>query len=692
MPNEEPRFDDSSEQPFDRVERREYLRGSAAALAATGLGAGAGSTVASAGAVQGEASTADGTVVEDFERTDPLAEYGGRESLYRTTSAAYEGSTALINDGGSYGSLVSTSGLGTYPERGDDVTCYFDNADDDNFMAVHLFAQSETDVPDSYAVGLGGAGGWRIWRLQDGSTDVIASQDLSTSEQIDGWYRAEIQTDSTTIYADLYDDATDELLASIQADDTTYTSGGIGFRSRGNGEVWDYVTHVDQANESVVEDFERSDPLAEYGGRDGALSSTSTSVYEGSQALVNDSGSFAGVASTAGLGEYPERGDQVTYYFDNAADDNFVAVHLFAQSETDNPDSYIVAISGAGAWRMWLREGGSHEIIADQDLPASDQISGWYRAEVWTDSTTVYADLYDDANDELLASIQADDTTYSSGGIGFRSAGNGEVWDYVVRKSDDGGDDETYLIDYDQYADPDDVYNVNDNRSGIPPEFVSQPTYSGGSTLRTEFSSAQKTANVEYRFPEHPEHDGLNQYDMAEELFVRFKIYPQGIRLSQYDTMRIFWLPLTNGSGSSGGGYPDGTNGWSNAIGFSHRNGSPAPDGYNFFSYAYHMDGSGDFRMTDEPVWMDQWNEIAGYVRCNTYSGGSANADGVMRYWVNGTLAFEDTTMRFTTADDNLIEGTGPLGYVVGDDQSGNALVYDLHEFAIDYNPGRQLE
>ncbi|UHQ97943.1 hypothetical protein HYG81_01700 [Natrinema zhouii] len=233
-------------------------------------------------------------------------------------------------------------------------------------------------------------------------------------------------------------------------------------------------------------------------------------------------------------------------------------------------------------------------------------------------------------------------------------------------------------LDYGQYSTPSDVYNVDDNRSGIPPEFVSSPTTDSEQSLRTEFSSAQKTANLEYRFEE-------NGYDMPSEVYTRFDIYPDGIRLEANDTVRIFWLPLTNGTGSSGGDSTSGTNGWSNAIGFANRNDSPAPDGYNFFSYSYHMDrsGSGDFEMTSAPIWMDQWNEVEGYVRCNTVSNGQANRDGVMRYWVNGELAFERTGMRFTTSDDNRIEGVGPLGYVVGSNLSGGALVYDGHEIAI---------
>ena len=238
-----------------------------------------------------------------------------------------------------------------------------------------------------------------------------------------------------------------------------------------------------------------------------------------------------------------------------------------------------------------------------------------------------------------------------------------------------GADRRRIAIDYGDFDDPAAVYDVNDNRSGIPPEFVSSPTAVSDQALRTEFANDSKTANLEFRFRE-------RGYEAPTELYTRFYVFPQDIALGQDDTVRMFWAPLTDGDGSSGGGATDGTNGWSNAIGFANRDNSPAPDGYNFFSYSYHMDnsGSGDFEMTDVPVWMDEWNEIECYVRCNSFTNGAAEPDGVMRYWVNDELAYERTDFRFTTSEDNLIEGCGPLGYTVGDGLAGSALLYDGHE------------
>lgn len=229
-------------------------------------------------------------------------------------------------------------------------------------------------------------------------------------------------------------------------------------------------------------------------------------------------------------------------------------------------------------------------------------------------------------------------------------------------------------VDYDEYAEPSAVYDVNDVRGSYVPEFVPERTTRHDRSLRTEFTGDSKIANCEYRFPEHVG-------EQQDEIYTRFTVYPEGFDLGADDTVRMFWAPLTNGGGSSGGGTATGENGWSNAIGFANRNDSPAPEGYKFFSYAYHMDGSSDFQMTDAVVRMDEWNEIECHVVTNSYDGGTAAADGEMRYWVNGELAFEDASMRFTTSDDNRIEAVGPLGYMIG--SGGGALYYGDHQIGL---------
>lgn len=227
--------------------------------------------------------------------------------------------------------------------------------------------------------------------------------------------------------------------------------------------------------------------------------------------------------------------------------------------------------------------------------------------------------------------------------------------------SDDTDDPNVVTIDMESGSVDDDFY-VNDVRGDHYPEYVSDRASEGNRSLYQDFT-AQKTANVEYRFPE-------NGRGNPDEIYVSFDLYPTGFDLRQGDTVRFMWLPLARGARSSGvDGAPDGTNGWSNNIGFARRGSSepPHPEGYNFFSYAYHMDQpqeSGELEPTDAVIWQGQWNTIEGYIKANSHQNGYANRDGIMRFWVNDELAYERTDLAFTTTDENLIDSIGPNGYL----------------------------
>ncbi len=378
-------------------------------------------------------------VAEDFSHDDVPGTYAGDTGAYATSSVrATSDSYSLTPAADSNGSrIILRDDMGTTAGNSYELDVYHQSGSDAD-MGFLFGAQRGTSWGE-YVGYLGffdaNADEIRIDRWENGSQ--VASSSTGLSWPLDEWLTAELDyrnTDSSTITMTV-SDASGTELASVSLADTTYDDGTVGWYNWHAASDWhaDSWFGADSGDgQTAVEDFERADPLAEYGGADGRFSVTSSSTYEGSKALVNDSGSYASAVSTSGLDSYPQRGDEVHYYFDNAADDNFVAVHLFAQSEEDAPDTYTVGIGGTGGWRIWKQVDGNFQRIASQDLPASDQIDGWYRAEVRTDSTTIYADLYDDSTDELLASVQADDTTYSSGGIGFRSAGNGEIWDYVV--------------------------------------------------------------------------------------------------------------------------------------------------------------------------------------------------------------------------------------------------------------------
>ena len=261
-------------------------------------------------------------------------------------------------------------------------------------------------------------------------------------------------------------------------------------------------------------------------------------------------------------------------------------------------------------------------------------------------------------------------STVALGAAGTASARSADDTGQQVSEDPGSSYPQPIFVDYGAYQTPGNVYDVNDVRGSHTPEFTTDRATQGDRSLRMTFTGGSKTANVEYRFADH-------LGEQLDEVYTRFSFYPENVALGANDTVRIFWAPLTNGTGSSGGGAASGTNGWSNAIGFANRNGSPAPEGYKFFSYRYDMDGSGQFEMTDAVVEMNAWNEIEAHVSVNGHDGGSASADGVMRYWVNGELAYENTGLRLTTSEANRIEGVGPLGYVIGN--SSGSLYYDDH-------------
>ncbi len=281
-------------------------------------------------------------------------------------------------------------------------------------------------------------------------------------------------------------------------------------------------------------------------------------------------------------------------------------------------------------------------------------------------------------DDGQLRSARLSRRSYLTGSTATALGVSGLLGSMSATADDTDTDSGTVLsLEYDDYDDPQEIYDINDVRGSHVPTFATDRSTRGDRSLYTTFTGEQKIANCEYRFPQ-------TVGSPQDEVYTRFKLYPEGFALNPDDTIRVFWAPLTNGTGSSGGGASNGANGWSNAIGFANRNNSPAPDGYKFFSYSYHMDnsGSGDFQMTDAVVQMDEWNELECYIKVNTFENGTANPDGVMRYWVNGELAFEDTTMRFTTTEDNRIEAVGPLGYAVG--TARGSLYYDHHDICLD--------
>lgn len=189
--------------------------------------------------------------------------------------------------------------------------------------------------------------------------------------------------------------------------------------------------------------------------------------------------------------------------------------------------------------------------------------------------------------------------------------------------------------------------------------------------------------------------EGYNDNHNELHQRVEFNI-DSALTMNTDDNCRMWNSALADGSGNSGGGQPDGTNGWSNRIYFTERYNNTPPDAgnYNLLTYTYHMDKDTTYPTNyplDTNIPTDTWHTLDTYVKCNTYSGGTANYDGIVKIWCNGTLYYDRSDFRFTTQDDNRIQWCGPVLHYGGtyDAPEQVNVWYDNHEMWID--SGQQL-
>ncbi|USZ72079.1 hypothetical protein [Natronosalvus halobius] len=254
----------------------------------------------------------------------------------------------------------------------------------------------------------------------------------------------------------------------------------------------------------------------------------------------------------------------------------------------------------------------------------------------------------------------------------------------------DSHDQDLIEIDYDEYYDPSssynglgDVYDVWNQRSRTSPDITSSTSRTGETSCAHYLDGDQMSANTVYPFDDH--------YDTeVDELYQRFYVHPNGMWLSENNTMRFFWAGLRSEGDQDSGNFVTpppftGEDGWSVRLGFTRRENHDHPDTYTFFVYSY------DARLTDSTtpylefgnrvqMPMNEWVKIETYQKLNTYtSSGSMNNDGVFRAWVNDELAYERENFAWRSADGNGIEYAGPHGYDLYQDNDPYTIYFDNH-------------
>jgi hypothetical protein len=193
--------------------------------------------------------------------------------------------------------------------------------------------------------------------------------------------------------------------------------------------------------DSVVDNFE--DILYEDAGKtlsdfySGDLSNferQTTTVFNGTYALrCIANGGFYEIDSFSGLQNYPSPGDsfELRMLLDGIDDEDF----RFDFGFQDKDNYYSINISpNTGSYRLEKREGGSEGALDSKSMSFNANV--WYKVTTsWGTSGSLSTTLEDESGNQL-ASLSANDSTFTNGGIQFKATAAGGItndvyWDEV---------------------------------------------------------------------------------------------------------------------------------------------------------------------------------------------------------------------------------------------------------------------
>lgn len=175
---------------------------------------------------------------------------------------------------------------------------------------------------------------------------------------------------------------------------------------------------------TIIDDLEDGD-ISEYGGSTGSYSAnTNAPVANGSYSLKGTTPSGGGgviIRSDSGLNAYPSQGDTFRYNFQFNQTDQLQAFLFGAQSTgSGTGEAYRVEPRiEKGNFSLYLNDGTSNTLAQDTSVSYSTGVM--YEVGIdWASDGTITTTLYDDTGSQI-SQISATDTTYTSGGVGWRS-------------------------------------------------------------------------------------------------------------------------------------------------------------------------------------------------------------------------------------------------------------------------------
>jgi hypothetical protein len=474
---------------------------------------GVGTSALSSSTVQASNSN-DDFVIEDFEDND-LSEYSvDRGSNYNiVTSPTYEGHYGLELADDAAIELISTSGLGSYPQAGDTFSVRFrTNGTGGGEKANFTYGvQSHTD---RYFVQLNpGTQKIQLFKYK-GDTSSTMSSAVSVEFAADTWHVLEIQweTDGTHT-ATLYDEEADTQLAQVTGSDAEWTTGGIGFDaylSSGEAVYFDDVTFgaagfLERDGYALIDDFEDGN-LSEYSFDRGAsgASVVASPTYHGSNALAI-SGTNTELISTEDLPNYPSIGTSFGCWVRATGGAEKLN---FTYGVQDHDNRYYVNLNfNKNRFSLYRWDDSSTVTLDFNDSGFTVSEDAWYKINVyWNRDGSHIATLYDESGHRLVQA-QATDTTWESGGVGYdaylATSGGTVYFDFVT-------------LDLEGVSEVDTIDNFEDgnlaeyefDRGWSGANVVSNPVYRGSNALEISGTNTEMISM-----------GGLQNYPAAGDVF-----------------------------------------------------------------------------------------------------------------------------------------------------------------------------
>ena len=397
----------------------------------------------------------DMTEWQDYEQNGGITGY---DIVKPSGFTAQEGEYVLqLADDTTYPRIASTTGLANYPEQGEEwwYWTYIDtpvgsstSSSGSGDSGIYFGLQ---DIDNTYFIQLRPYDDFLNLSVKDAGVTTELAQATDIGLARGNWYQVHFTWDDGSFGGTAGDitvtveDETGTQVASITANDTTYTQGGVGLwaaAGTGNAMYFDHFhTRGKPETTSMVDDYEDGE-MAEYEDHDGVWDTNevqfaTSPVYSGdSSVFVEGTPGGQKLISTNGLDIYPKQGDEFEFYgyLDGTvgAGSGQLATYFGVQ---DGANHYYVDVRWYND-EVRLHKNGSYVANA-QSVGLTGQ--AWHRFRVqWDDGSTfggVAGDITiiveDDAGTQL-ASFTANDTEYTEGGVGhyaFADAGEYVVWD-----------------------------------------------------------------------------------------------------------------------------------------------------------------------------------------------------------------------------------------------------------------------